>query len=147
MKHQKFSTLLIAGTLALVSCSINPFNEGEVPVIDVRKGNSGEMVISWKPQGAWHVRVLEGEVDPKDPVNTRPPSKNVIWGIGEAERPVRSPVTVGVEQTGTETTGEPKELVAGRTYSVYVLRHDPKGSGDGFTNTRNTYEAVKIVAW
>ncbi len=147
MKVQILSALLIAGALALGSCSINPFDDQQVPVIEVRKGSAGEMIIAWTPQGAWHVRVLEGEVDPKDPVNTRPPSKDVIWGIGEGERSVRSPVTVGVEQTGTETTGEPKELVAGTTYSVYVLRHDPKGSGDGFTNTHNTYEAVKVIVW
>ncbi len=140
-------TLLIVGVLLLSSCSVNPFDESQVPRIDVRESDDGKMVITWEPQGAWHVRVLEGEVDPKDPAHTRPPSRDVVWAISERERPVRSPVVVGEHQTGTDISGDFPVLERGATYTVYVLRHDPKGSGGGFTNTHNVYEKEVVVVW
>ena len=148
MKGQFWSgMLLLSGMLVLASCSVNPFDESQVPRIDVRESDDGRMVITWEPQGAWHVRVLEGEVDPKDPANTRPPSRGVVWAISEREQPVRSPVVVGEHQAGTDISGDFPVLERNATYTVYVLRHDPKGSGGGFTNTHNVYEKELIVLW
>lgn len=124
------------------SCAINPFDEAQVPVIGV-KYDGGRLLLRWQPQGAWHVRVLEGVVDPKDSKNTRPPSRGVMWSLSKEDRSVRSPVTYGVSQEGVYSS-EAKALVPGTTYSVYVLREDPKGSGGGFTNTHNVYEAVAV---
>ena len=126
----------------LLSCSINPFDRSQVPVIDVMQEN-GTLKIVWSPQGAWNVRVLQGTVDIKDPANTRPPGRGVMWSISKKEHSVTSPVTYGVEQTGTWSS-EALPLIPGETYTVYVLRDDPKGSGDGFTNTHNIYEAAIV---
>ncbi len=138
--------LLLAAILLclplLTSCAINAFDKGQVPVIGVKQ-EGGTLKINWSPQNAWHVRVLEGVVDPKDPKNTRPPSQGVMWSISKETKSVTSPVTYGQGQDGTWAS-DVKPLVPGKTYTVYVLREDLKGSGGGFTNTHNTYEATAV---
>lgn len=128
-------------SLSFVSCSVNPYDKSEEPVIGISQENG--LKINWAPQGAWHVRVLEGIVDPKDPANTRPPSAGVMWSIAKESSSVQSPLSYGQKQEGT-TSSDAKPLVSGRTYTVYVLREDPKGSGGGFTNTHNVYEATAV---
>ena len=139
--HRSPLALLLTVLLLPISCSVNPFDQNQVPIIGIQQ--EGELMINWTPGGARDVRVLKGRVDPKDPKQTRPPSQNVMWSIGMQEQPVRSPVTYGKKQEGTWAS-EAQPLVSGETYTVYVLRDDPKGSGDGFTNTRNVYEAVAV---
>ena len=138
--------IVIVGMLLLESCSINPYDKGEEPKISYKRV-ANQLVISWKPTDAWHIRVLEGEVDPKDPKNMRPPHKGLMWGLSDGENRVQSPVTYGKSQPGTNVHGGGKPLEPGKTYTIYVLRHDPKGSGGGFTNTHNMYEAVVTFVW
>ena len=135
-------TQITALLLIFCSCSVNPFDQQQVPVIGVKQ-EQGKLLINWIPQGARDVRVLNGKIDPKDPKNTRPPSQGVMWSMSMKEKPVISPVTYGITQKGT-VSSEATPLIVGKTYTVYVLRDDPKGSGDGFTNTRNVYEAVAV---
>ncbi|MCB0115570.1 MAG: hypothetical protein KDD84_15835 [Caldilineaceae bacterium] len=54
---------------------------------------------------------------------------------------IKSPIVFGVPPTGSEVRDAPP-LEAGKTYTVVVFRTDPKGSGDGFFNTRHRYETV-----
>lgn len=128
-------------SLPLVSCSVNPYDKSQEPVIGIDQEDG--LKINWAPQGAWHVRVLEGVVDPKDPENTRPPSIGVMWSIAKEESSVLSPLSYGQKQEGTSSS-DATPLVPGKTYTVYVLREDPKGSGGGFTNTHNVYEATAV---
>lgn len=139
--HRSLLALLLIVLSLPISCSVNPFDQNQVPVIGIRQ--EGEVMINWTPNGARDLRVLKGSVDLNDPKQTRPPSQNVVWSIGMQENEVRSPVTYGKKQEGTWSS-EAEPLVVGETYTVYVLRDDPKGSGDGFTNTRNVYEAVAV---
>jgi hypothetical protein len=50
-----------------------------------------------------------------------------------------SGVPYGVSPAGGTTDFAARPLVAGETYTAQVTRQDPKGSGDGFTNTANRY--------
>lgn len=140
----KISVLLLTLCL-LASCSINPYDKAQEPRITAAWTDDGRLEISWKPQNAWHVRVLEGEVDPKDPKHSRPPMLGLMWGLSERDVPVTSPVIYGESQPGTNIHGRSEPLDRSKTYTVYVVRRDPKGSGDGFTNTHNMYEAVQVV--
>lgn len=51
---------------------------------------------------------------------------------------LHSPVTYGVPPANSEVAGGPP-LQSGKTYTVSIARKDEKGSGDGFTNTRQRY--------
>lgn len=133
--------------LVASSCSINPYDSAQEPRIAVDT-TGDQLMISWEPASAWHVRLLEGSIDPKDPKHSRPPMAGLMWGLSEGtKQSVRSPVRYGEMQEGTIAHGRGLPLERGKTYTVYVLRHDPKGTGDGFTNTRNTYEAVVEFVW
>ena len=51
---------------------------------------------------------------------------------------LHSPVTYGVPPANSEVAAGP-QLQSGKTYTVSIVRKDEKGSGDGFTNTRQRY--------
>ena len=141
--HSPIQVLVLVALVFLpfISCSINPYDRAQQPVIGINQEDG--LRINWAPQGAWHVRVLKGVVNPEDPENTRPPSRGVMWSIAKAESSVRSPLSYGQKQEGTSSS-DAAPLVPGETYTVYVLREDPKGSGGGFTNTHNVYEATAV---
>ena len=51
---------------------------------------------------------------------------------------LRSPLRYGEAPAGAQASTA-QALVPGQPYTVWVFRGDTRGSGDGFTNTRNTY--------
>jgi hypothetical protein len=122
--------LLVLGiVVALVSCS--RFDPRQVPVVAVGKGLRPE--ISWTPSPAYTLSVYEGDRDGD--------GFGVIWyatGAGGYENLLHSPVTYGVPPPNSEVAAGPP-LQSGKTYTVSITRKDEKGSGDGFTNTRQRY--------
>lgn len=51
---------------------------------------------------------------------------------------LQSPVIYGMSPSNSEVAAAPP-LQSGKTYTVSIVRKDEKGSGDGFTNTRQRY--------
>ncbi len=51
---------------------------------------------------------------------------------------VKPRASYGVPPANSEVAGGPP-LQAGKTYTVSITRKDEKGTGDGFTNTRQRY--------
>ena len=110
---------------------VHCYDESQVPAITVGEGL--QPMISWTPDTAYELKVYEGAEDGD--------SFGVIWyasGGGGYDNNLQSPVTYGVPPAGSEGRGAP-DLEAGKTYTVTVTRKDPKGSGDGFQNTRHRY--------
>ncbi|WP_412070161.1 hypothetical protein [Rubrivirga sp. IMCC43871] len=125
---------LLALLLALAACDVNPFDESQQPT--VRVDVTGEApVFSWLPAGAQSLRVYEG-------ANTGDAGSDVmVWGVSAVDgaNGLRGPVTYSVVPSGGELYIPARPLVAGQPYTVVVRRDDPRGTGDGFTNTRNEY--------
>ncbi len=126
-------TLPLLALLALAACDVNPFDASQVPTVRVDAGDPP--VFSWTPDGARSVQVFEGAgvTDALD--------GDQVWAVYalDGANGLRGPVTYGVVPTGAEENVAPRALVAGQPYTVYVRREDPRGTGDGFTNTRNEY--------
>jgi hypothetical protein len=64
-----------------------------------------------------------------------------IWtaSVGSLyENTLISPITYGVEPPGADLAPAPP-LEEDKSYTITVTRKDPKGSGDGFQNTRHRY--------
>lgn len=124
-------TLVLAG-LALAGCDSNPFDPAQVPVVTVRGGAPPE--IAWTPGDAQIVRVYRGTTagDGYTP--------DLVWDVaaGSGSNGLTSPIRYGVPPAGSQASAA-TPLVAGQPYTVWVLRDDTRGSGDGFTNTRNRY--------
>jgi hypothetical protein len=65
---------------------------------------------------------------------------------GAYENTLISPITYGVEPPGADLAPAPP-LEADKSYTIVVIRKDPKGAGDGFQNTRHRYAGkVTFVA-
>ncbi len=131
--HRKLLTgLLAAAALLLTGCAgWHFFDKSQVPVVTVSQGL--RPVISFTPDTAYELSVYEGEEDGN--------GFGVIWsarGPGGYENNLQSPVTYGVPPAGSEM-GDAPPLEKGQTYTITVFRKDPKGSGDGFFNTRHRY--------
>jgi hypothetical protein len=65
----------------------------------------------------------------------------VLWTAsmpGGYENTLISPVTYGVPPTGSEVAPA-LPLEEGKSYTITITRKDPKGIGDGFSNTRHRY--------
>lgn len=130
------SNLSALSLLLIVGCAgMHGFDERQVPVVNVGPGL--QPVISWTPVEAYELNMYEGTKDGD--------GFGVIWtarGGGDYDNLLRSPVTYGVPPVGSEMRGAPP-LESGKTYTVTVVRKDPKGGGDGFTNTRHRYIGMK----
>jgi hypothetical protein len=130
------TSLLAAAALLLAGCGgIHLYDKKQVPVVSV--GDGLRPVISWTPEEAYELNVYEGTEDGN--------GFGVIWyarGSGGYENNLRSPVTYGVPPPGSEVRAAPP-LERGKTYTASVFRKDPKGRGDGFTNTRHRYVGSK----
>jgi len=131
------AVLVIAALTAslAVGAACNRFDKSQVPVVTVGKGLRPE--ISWTSFPAYLLHVYEGAEDRN--------GLGVLWsvaGTGGYENALKSPVIYGVPPAGSEYAGAPP-LVAGRTYTVTVTRKDEKGSGEGFSNTRQRYIGVR----
>jgi hypothetical protein len=122
--------LLLAAITTLTACSgIHPYDESQVPKIEVSPGT--RPVISWTPEQAYALNVYPGAEDGD--------GLNVLWQARSPEyaNQLNSPVTYGVAPAGTN--GRNASPLEPGTYTVTVQRKDPLGSGDGFTNTRHRY--------
>ena len=90
-------------------------------------------MITWTPPDAYELNVYAGEENGN--------GFGVLWPArmsGGFENSLQSPVTYGVPPQGSEVRpADPLE--PGQTYTVSIFRKDPRGSGDGFTNTRHRY--------
>lgn len=129
MKTRSILTiLLIAFSLSIVSC--HRYDPKEQPVVKVSSGLRPE--ISWDPPNAWRIQVYEGQFDGD--------GFKVLWSCSANRyaNEMNSPVVYG--EPPEDGYGEPAPpLEAGEIYTIIVDRHDDKGSGDGFTNTRKRY--------
>lgn len=137
MKCRPTIYLAIALFLAVtrLHCSVNPFDESQVPIIEVFSEDSS-MRIAWTPNNAYRIRIYEGSYDGTDGYS------GVVWSatFDEYANGIRSPYEIGMSQDGVEVTGD-GVFTSGQMYTITVRRKDPKGSGDGFTNTNNNYIA------
>ena len=122
--------------LSVVACDRNPYDATQQPRVTVANSNVvSSVVISWQPSGAQLVRVYRGATAGDGY------TANLMWSIAaSAKNSLQSGVQFGVAAPPGGTTDVlAQPLVAGVQYTVQVTRQDPKGSGDGFTNTRNRY--------
>ncbi len=121
----------------LTSCRINPYDSSQEPKVKVGPGVTP--TISWTPEYVADVIVLEGESAGNGGFG--PPR---MWSLSTGmENKIKSPVTYGVVPGYLgDYHNNVKPLEKGKTYTIWVRRMDPKGSGDGFTNTRNKYEGT-----
>lgn len=125
--------LSLLALLLLVACDVNPFDEAQQPTVRVDAGDPP--VFSWTPAGAQSLRVYQG-------AGTGDGASDVlVWGVSATDgaNGLRGPVTYGVVPAGGELYVPARPLVSGQPYTVVVRRDDPRGTGDGFTNTRNDY--------
>jgi hypothetical protein len=125
-----------AGALAcvftVVSCDVNPYDASQRPAVTVTVGGAEAPVrIGWQPAGAQVVRVYTGTED----------TGALVWSVSATgANTLVSGLAYGEASPAGGATDVPAQpLTAGATYTVEVIRRDPKGSGDGFTNTSNRY--------
>ena len=119
--------------VSVIGCStdVNPYDATQKPIVTATPAG----VISWTPANAQLVRVYKGDT-PGDSYDAW-----LIWSVGaNTKNSMNSPVTFGVVPAGATIDFQKKEdLKSGEKYTVVVTRADPKGEGDGFTNTSNSY--------
>jgi hypothetical protein len=117
--------------LAAQQMGIHFWDNSQVPIITVSGGL--RPTISFTPDAAYELNVYQGSEDGD--------GFGVIWyasGPGGFENKLRSPVIYGVPPDGSEGPEAPP-LEPGQPYTISIFRRDPKGSGDGFQNTRHRY--------
>jgi hypothetical protein len=128
--------MLMAAGLLLAACAgLHLYDKSQEPVITV--GSGLRPVITWTPAEAYELNVYEGSEDGN--------GFGVTWtvrGGGDFANNLRSPVTYGVPPPGSEMREAPP-LEPGKTYTVSIYRKDPKGGGDGFTETGHRYVSTK----
>jgi len=125
--------LALLPVFALTGCSVNPEDLAQVPTVKVTTRPA--LQFSWTPDGADLIRVYEGKTagDGYGPT--------MVWSIASSTpNGLKSPVEYGTPPKGATEDWPVKELVGGQTYTVVVHRDDPKGTGEGFTNTSNVYK-------
>jgi hypothetical protein len=124
--------LFVCASLILSGCAgWHPYDESQVPIITVGPGL--QPVISWTPSEAYELHVYEGTEDGD--------GFGVLWTAkmgGGYENSLLSPVTYGVAPEGADLAPAPP-LEEGKGYTITVTRKDPKGEGEGFSNTRHRY--------
>lgn len=120
--------------LVTLACDSNPFDAAQQPSVKVTAASASAVVIQWQPAGAQLVRVYRGSTAGDGY------GENLMWSIAASSKNgIASSVQYGALPSGATTDVAAKPLVAGETYTAQVTRSDPKGSGDGFTNTSNRY--------
>lgn len=127
--------LLLTALLMLGACDSNPYDSAEEPRVSIARVDSGNTVaIEWQPAGAQLVRVYRGS-SAGDGY-----SDQLMWSVAATSRnSLASGIRYGAVPGGGMVDVPAKPLVPGEVYSAQVTRQDPKGSGDGFTNTSNRY--------
>lgn len=127
---------LLALCFVAAACDTNPYDASQRPMVIVTPVSTSPFVeISWQPAGAQLVRVYRGTVVGDGY------GESLMWSIAaNGSNSLVSAVSYGdASPTGGTTDVAAKPLVRGERYTVEVTRRDPKGSGDGFTNTKNRY--------
>lgn len=126
----KLAIILLLTSFSLSSLSCHMYDAKEQPVVRVSSGLQPE--ISWDPPNAWRIQVYKGPFDGD--------GFNVLWSrsANRYANEMNSPVIYGESREDVYGETAPP-LEAGEIYTVIVDRHDDKGSGDGFTNTRKRY--------
>lgn len=123
--------VVVLAAIVFWQMGVHLWDDSQVPIITVSEGLNP--VFTFTPDAAYELNVYEGSEDGD--------GLGVLWnarGPGSFENNLHSPVTYGVPPEGFEgQTAEPLEV--GKTYTVVIFRKDPKGQGDGFTNTRHRY--------
>lgn len=128
-------TLLSLLTLT-TACDANPYDASQRPTVSVTSTPDAPFVrIVWQPDGAQLVRVYRGSVAGDGY------GESLMWSIAASTgNSLSSGVAYGDPSPRGGSTDVPaRALLAGERYTVEVTRRDPKGSGDGFTNTNNRY--------
>lgn len=125
---------LVVAVACLAACDANPFDPAQQPVVSVSVAD-GAPRIAWAPDGAQLVRVWRG-AQAGDGY-----SEALMWSIGatDGRNGIAAPVTVGVVPPSAQEDWPLRSLVPGAVYTAEVTRRDPRGRGDGFTNTGNRY--------
>jgi hypothetical protein len=130
---------LVAVVLPLLfaaGCDSNPFDASQVPVVTATPNVSLPVVfISFRPDSVQQIRVYRG-ANAGDGY-----TEALVWSVVAV---AKNGIVSGIEYgraglPGVTTDVAARPLIAGQTYTVQVTRADPKGSGDGFTNTSNRY--------
>ena len=130
-------SLILTSLFLILSC--HQYDPKEQPVVKVSSGLRPE--ISWDPPDGWRIEVYKGQFDGD--------GFNVLWSCSANRyaNEMNSPVMYG--EPPEEGYGKPAPpLEPGEIYTIVVDRHDDKGSGDGFTNTRKRYMGtITFIAW
>jgi hypothetical protein len=124
--------LAVVLAFALLGCDVNPYDATQRPVVTVTVGGAGAPLrIGWQPAGAQLVRVYAGTGD----------TGTIVWSVSAtgANTLVAGLAYGDSAPVGGSVDVPAQPLTAGAVYTAEVVRRDPKGSGDGFTNTSNRY--------
>jgi hypothetical protein len=134
---------LSIGMLGFVACDSNPFDETQVPRVTATPNVALPVVFfTFAPDSVQQVRVYRGSTAGDGYTDA------LMWSLAATTKnSIRSGVEYGRAAPAGATTDVPaKPLIAGQTYTVQVVRADPKGTGDGFTNTSNRYVGTATFA-
>lgn len=124
---------LLTALCLVAACDVNPFDPAQQPSVRVEAA-AAPVQIYWAPEGAQAIRVYRGATtgDGYGPA--------LVWSVvATGTNTLTSGLAYGESPSGGTEDVAPAVLVAGELYTVQVRRTDPKGSGDGFTNTHNRY--------
>lgn len=141
LSHKMRKILPLLALAILPACDQNPYDASQKPTLTVSAASMP--VFAWTPAGARYLRVYAG-------TSWQNGLAPIVWDVtarADAKNALAGPITYGVvPATGQENVAA-TPLVAGQPYVAEVFRDDPRGSGDGFTNTSNTYrDTVVFVA-
>lgn len=126
------TALTLATLLLTAACDVNPYDAAQRPTVSVSVAAS--VSITWQPEGAQILRVYRGATAGSGY------GADLMWSLqATSENSMLSGVTYGTVPAGASADVAMQALTPGQTYTVQITRADPKGSGDGFTNTSNSY--------
>jgi hypothetical protein len=126
-----------------VGCDSNPFDATQVPRVTATPNAALPVVFfTFLPDSVQQIRVYRGATAGDGYTDA------LMWSlVANTKNSIRSGVEYGRAAPAGATTDVPaRPLLAGQTYTVQVARADPKGTGDGFTNTSNRYVGVVTFA-
>ncbi len=133
----RLQQLAMAATAALsMACDSNPFDASQVPKITITPVVALPLVaISYEPQGAALIRVYRGAQAGQGY------GEDLWWSIAATSgNSLPNRIEYGTTVFAGGAVDVPaKPLAIGQSYTVQISRADPKGKGDGFTNTENRY--------
>jgi hypothetical protein len=135
--------LAISLPVLLSRCDSNSFDSAQVPRVTATPNLSLPVVFfTFLPDSVQQIRVYRGATAGDGYTDA------LVWSlVATAKNSIRSGVEYGrAAAAGAMTDVPAKPLLAGQTYTVQVTRADPKGTGDGFTNTSNRYVGTATFA-